>query len=89
MTPPADHAVRILVVDDQDVVCAALGALLATQPDFSVVGTAADGAAAVRLCNELRPDVVLMDVRMPGVDGIAATRKSSWRPMTTDLGCSS
>ena len=38
MTPPADHAVRILVVDDQDVVCAALGALLATQPDFSVVG---------------------------------------------------
>jgi DNA-binding NarL/FixJ family response regulator len=75
VTPPADHAVRILVVDDQDVVCAALGALLATQPDFSVVGTAADGAAAVRLCNELRPDVVLMDVRMPGVDGIAATRK--------------
>jgi DNA-binding NarL/FixJ family response regulator len=67
--------VRIVVVDDQEVVRAAFGALLETQPDFAVVGTAADGAAAVRLCRETRPDVVLMDVRMPVMDGIDATRR--------------
>jgi DNA-binding NarL/FixJ family response regulator len=66
---------RILVVDDQDVVRAAFEVLLATQPDFAVVGSACDGEEAVRLCRELRPDVVLMDVRMPGMDGIAATRR--------------
>jgi DNA-binding NarL/FixJ family response regulator len=49
-------------------------ALLDTQPDFTVVGTASDGAEAVLLSTEARPDVVLMDIRMPGVDGIAATR---------------
>jgi DNA-binding NarL/FixJ family response regulator len=66
---------RIVVVDDQEVVRAAFGALLATQPDFEVVGAAADGAQAVRVCREQRPDVVLMDVRMPVVDGIEATRR--------------
>jgi DNA-binding NarL/FixJ family response regulator len=66
--------IRVVVADDQAVVRAAFEALLGTQPDIEVVGTAADGAEAVRVCRELRPDVVLMDVRMPGVDGIEAIR---------------
>jgi DNA-binding NarL/FixJ family response regulator len=67
-------ALRIVVADDQDVVRAAFAALLDTQPDLTVVGTAADGAEAVRACRDRRPDVVLMDVRMPIMDGIEATR---------------
>jgi DNA-binding NarL/FixJ family response regulator len=68
-------ATRIVVVDDQDVVRTAFEVLLATQPDFAVVGSAADGEQAVRLCRDLHPDVVLMDIRMPGMDGIEATRR--------------
>ena len=67
--------IGIVVADDHEVVRAGFAALLGTQPDFTVLGTAADGAAAVRVCRELRPDVVLMDVRMPGTDGIEATRQ--------------
>ena len=67
--------IRTLVVDDQEVVRAGFTALLETQPDFTVVASASDGAEAVRLSSEHRPDVVLMDVRMPVMDGIEATRQ--------------
>ncbi|MGH3250385.1 MAG: response regulator [Trebonia sp.] len=70
----SETTIGIVVADDHEVVRAGFAALLDTQPDFAVLGTAADGAEAVRVCRELRPDVVLMDVRMPGTDGIEATR---------------
>ena len=66
---------RVVVADDHQVVRTGFAALLGTQPDFTVVGTASDGAEAVRVSRQLRPDVVLMDVRMPGTDGIEATRQ--------------
>ena len=67
--------IRIVIADDHLVVRTGFAALLATQPDFEVVGTAADGEETVRLCRQTAPDVVLMDVRMPGTDGIDATRR--------------
>ncbi len=67
--------IRIVVADDHQVVRGGFAALLDTQPDFTVVGTASDGAEAVVLGRELQPDVMLMDVRMPGTDGIEATRQ--------------
>jgi DNA-binding NarL/FixJ family response regulator len=71
--------VRLIVADDHQVVRTGFAALLATQPDFTVLGTASDGAEAVRMSRELCPDVVLMDVRMPGTDGIEATRQLTGR----------
>jgi len=66
--------IRIVVADDHQVVRDGFAELLNTQPDFTVIATATDGTEAVRICNKLRPDVVLMDVRMPEMDGIEATR---------------
>jgi DNA-binding NarL/FixJ family response regulator len=74
MSTPAPP-VRIVVADDHQIVRSGFAGLLDTQPDFTVVGTAEDGAEAVRVCREASPDVVLMDVRMPGMDGIEATRQ--------------
>ena len=67
--------IRVLLVDDQDLVRAGFAMVLASQPDLEVAGEAADGAAAVRLARECPADVMVMDVRMPGLDGVAATRE--------------
>jgi DNA-binding NarL/FixJ family response regulator len=67
--------IRVLIADDQDLVRLGLRTLLESEDDLSVVGEAADGLRAVELARQLRPDVVLMDVRMPGIDGIEATRR--------------
>jgi DNA-binding NarL/FixJ family response regulator len=68
-----ESPVRVLVADDQQLVRAGLALVIGSQPDLSVVGQAGDGAEAVRLAAELAPDIILMDVRMPVLDGIAAT----------------
>ena len=66
--------IRVLIVDDQEVVRSGLAALIETQADMAVVGTAANGGEAVEMTGDLSPDVVLMDVRMEEMDGIEATR---------------
>ena len=67
--------VRVVLVDDQDLVREGFTMIVDSQPDMTVVGVAADGAEALDVVRHKRPDVVLMDVRMPGVDGLAATRR--------------
>jgi DNA-binding NarL/FixJ family response regulator len=67
--------IRVLAADDQRVVREGLAMLLGLLPDVEVVGTAADGEEALALAGELRPDVILMDLRMPRVDGVEATRR--------------
>ena len=67
--------IRLLLVDDQELVRTGLRLFLETQDDLAVVGEAADGADAVERARELRPDVVLMDIRMPRVDGVEATAR--------------
>jgi DNA-binding NarL/FixJ family response regulator len=67
--------IRILLADDQALVRAGFAALLGDEPDMEVVGEAADGSEAIAAARALRPDVVLMDIRMPGMDGIEATRR--------------
>ncbi|MDN3354868.1 response regulator transcription factor [Actinomadura sp. DC4] len=70
----AEPPIRVLVCDDQGLVRAGYVTIFAAQPDLTVVGEAGDGEAAVELARRLRPDVVVMDIRMPVLDGIAATR---------------
>ena len=76
MTDPVRHdPIRIVVVDDQVMVRDGLVAVLDTAPDITVVGQGGDGEDAVRLARDLKPDVVVIDIRMPRVDGLEATRR--------------
>ena len=70
-----DHMISVLIVDDQALVRAGFSMILDNEPDIEVVGEAADGREAVLLARDLDPDVILMDIRMPVLDGIAATRE--------------
>ena len=67
--------IRVILADDQSIVRAGLATILNSQPDIEVIGQAADGREAVTLARELRPDVCLLDIRMPNLDGIEATRQ--------------
>ena len=75
MKTPKKHAIRLLIADDHPVVRKGLKVLLATEPDMQVVGEAEDGVEAVQKAATLKPDVVLMDLMMPRLDGIEATRR--------------
>jgi len=67
--------IRVLIADDQPLMRTGFRMILDAEPDLEVVGEAADGGEAVRLAGHVRADVVLMDIRMPGMDGIEATRR--------------
>ena len=77
--------IRVLLADDQALVRAGFRALLDAEDDIEVVGEAADGDEAVASPQRLRPDVVLMDIRMPGMDGLAATRRIAADPTLADV----
>jgi DNA-binding NarL/FixJ family response regulator len=76
-------SITIVVADDHDMTRHSLTRILETQPDLRVVGQAADGPSALELARRLRPDVVLADIRMPGLDGLELTRQLSLDPSTT------
>ncbi len=76
--------ITVLIVDDQDLVRIGLRTLIDSEDDLTCVGEAADGLAAVAAAREHRPDVVLMDVRMAGVDGLEATRRITAAPELPD-----
>ena len=77
--------IRVAVADDQQLVRSGFCVLLRSTPDIEVVGEAADGAAAVKLALETLPDVVLMDIRMPGTDGLTATRELTANPQAAGV----
>ncbi|AWI28063.1 response regulator [Streptomyces tirandamycinicus] len=77
--------IRVLLADDQALLRSAFRVLVDSEPDMEVVGEAADGAEAVELARSARPDVVLMDIRMPGTDGLAATRMISADPALAEV----
>lgn len=79
-TSSAEDPIRVVLVDDQVLVRAGLRALVEAEPGMTVVGEAGDGDAAVEAVRRERPDVVLMDIRMPGTDGLAATQRISADP---------
>ena len=77
----ADDKIRVLIADDQELVRSGYKAILSTYPDFEIVGVAANGKEAVELAQQLRPDVVLMDIRMPELNGIEAARDITRNPL--------
>jgi len=83
--PDGDGVIRVVLVDDHAVIRAGLEQLLAGTPDIEVVGQADNGRAAVDVVRRLRPDVVLMDLQMPGVDGVAATRMMMEEQLGVDV----